>query len=156
MESSPQRLFWRVILGVAFGSLAFWLFKKGWDEEKTGLLALALLPAFISGGFFVKPIGIILTAPLFAFVDSVVFPKTRSNKPTLNLKLPRHYCRQSRYLEALEEYEIILKHYPDEIEAYAGAIWIHREVLNDENAAAALAQRARKRHLILEPFVLEA
>ena len=82
-------------------------------------------------------------------IESIIFPGTKFNKPTLNLKLPASYVKEGRYKEALEEYRKVLKHYPDETEAYDEAIWLYTEIFEEPEEALKLFNKAKRRNLAL-------
>ncbi len=94
------------------------------------------------------------TRPLMAVIDGIFLPGGRLEKPVLNLKLPAHYLDEARYEEALKEYRQILKHYPDETEAYEKSIWLEAAVFKRPAAARALLKRAKRRRLVLDPMMV--
>jgi len=52
-----------------------------------------------------------------AFTD-IILPSARHQRPPLSYRLARRYAQQLRHHEAVEEYEKILRYYPDEQGAY--------------------------------------
>jgi tetratricopeptide (TPR) repeat protein len=84
-------------------------------------------------------------------VDLIFSPGGRLEKPVLNLKLPAHYLKEGRYGEALAEYRRILKHHPDETEAWEKAIWLESRIFGRTAAAAKLERAARRRGLRPDP-----
>lgn len=146
----------RWIVALAFFGLAGWAAKTGYDTSRIGLLGAAL-PLFLVGVAFVwKTLFFLATRPLVVFIESIVFPRHRIEKPPLNLKLPAFYINEGRYTEAMEEYRKILKHYPDEPEAYEKAAWLNREIFDDPEEALRLIRKAERRSLVLDERVVKA
>lgn len=108
------------------------------------LAAMVFLWGFIFG---------LLTKPLLKMVDLVFSPGGRLEKPVLNLKLPAHYLKEERYEEALDEYRRILKHYPQETEAWEKAIWLEAEIFGRPAEASKLVRAARRRGIELDQRV---
>lgn len=84
-------------------------------------------------------------APLHALIDAIYLPGGRADKPTLNLKLPAYYREQDRPGEALAEYRKILRHHPDTLEAWIGALDLLVITYEDMPAARRLHARGRRR-----------
>lgn len=101
-----------------------------------------------------KPLFHFATRPLMALIDAVFLPGGKLEKPLLNLKLPAHYLDEARYGEALAEYRKILRHYPDEAEAYEKSIWLEAAVFKNRSAARALLKKAKRRRLTLDPAIV--
>lgn len=140
----------RWIVGIAFFGLSGWAMMTGYENVRVSLM-LSAIPLFVFGVIAIwKPLFALATRPLFLFVDSLFFPGGKLAKPTLNLKLPAFYINEGRYAEALDEYRKILKHYPDETEAYEKAIWLHLEIFEEPDEARKLLSRARRRNLVLD------
>jgi tetratricopeptide (TPR) repeat protein len=147
----------RWLFGIGLLGLSFRCVTEGY--ERLDLLSMLL-------GFFFFILGIcalwktifhLATRPFTLFIDSIFFPGGELSKPVLNLKLPAYYTNEGRYEEALVEYQRILRHYPDEIEAYEKAIWLYLEVFDQPFEAKKLLRRARRRRLPLdERIVLRA
>ena len=97
-----------------------------------------------------------MTRPFMLLIDSVFFPGGKRSKPVLNLKLPAYYVKEQRYAEALDEYEKILKHYPDEVEAYEGAIWLYSEIFDEKGEAEKLIRKASRRRLVLDERIVRS
>ncbi len=72
-----------------------------------------------------------LASPLLRFIDSIYLPGSHGGKPPLSYELPIYYERYFRGDEALEAYLAIIKHYPRQINAYAGAIRVCEQQLDD-------------------------
>ena len=141
---------YRWILGIAFLGVAFWCATTGYENLNFFLLLLAV-PLFVAGiSCLWKTIFYAATRPFTAMIDAVFFPGGKLSKPVLNLKLPRYYVNESRFDEALEEYQRIIKHYPDEAEAYDGAISLYVEIFEEPDEARKLYDRAKRRHLVLD------
>lgn len=61
----------------------------------------------------------------------VIFPDDRASRPTLSYLLAHRYTKLMRYAEALEEYEKIIRYYPDERNAYLELLTIAKGTDND-------------------------
>ena len=144
----------RRILGVLCLFLAW-----RWGTQDQDPLDVSRLVAAI-GAFLVGAVLLwsmvfdLATRPLFALVDLVFFPGGKFSRPVLNLKLPEYYVNEGRYAEALAEYRKIMRHHPDEAEAYERAIWIVQSVMQQPREAARLLRRARRRRLQLDPHIV--
>lgn len=144
----------RWLFGIGFLGLSFWCTTTGYEQEdhlKVLLGVVLLIPGF---GCLWKTIFHIATRPFMMMIDSIFFPGGKLSKPVLNLKLPAHYINESRYDEALLEYRRILKYYPDEVEAYEKAIWLHLDVFANPSEAERLLRRARRRRLTLDERII--
>lgn len=140
----------RLIFASGCFGFSFWAATYGYRNVHLALM-VSSIPLFAIGVIAVwKPLFKLLTHPLIAMVDGLFFPGGKLEKPTLNLKLPAYFIREGRYTEALEEYQRILKHYPDEVEAYEKSIWLHCEIFGDTDRAVRLLKRAEKRHLAID------
>ncbi len=115
-----------------------------------GPILLAALSFLIGAALIWADVFRLATLPLTALIDSLIFPRTKLAKPVLNLKLPAHYLNEARYEEALAEYHKILKHYPDEREAYEKAIWLEASIFHRPAAAEKLLRRAARRRIELD------
>ena len=71
-----------------------------------------------------RKISKILALPFLRFIDSIYLPGGHARKPPLNYDLAWHYEKMGRDDEALDEYRMILKYYPGELEAIAGMVRI--------------------------------
>jgi hypothetical protein len=144
----------RWLFGIGFLGLSFWCTTTGYeqgDHLKVLLGVGLLIPGF---GCLWKTIFHLATRPFMMMIDSIFFPGGKLSKPVLNLKLPAHYINESRYDEALLEYRRILKHYPDEVEAYEKAIWLQLDVFANPSEAERLLRRARRRRLTLDERII--
>lgn len=145
-----------IIIGISFFGLAFWTATAGFDAKSYGLM-LATIPLFLMGLFIVwKRLFALAVRPFVIFIESIYLPGGKLAKPVLNLKLPAYYLNEGRYTEALEEYRKIVKHHPDEVEAYERLIWLHCEIFDEVDEAKRLVRRAKRRHLVLDQRVLAA
>lgn len=150
------------------GTLIRWLFGIGllglsYHFATTGYESGNLSRVVGGAGLFVlgiiflwKTIFYLATRPLMRMVDSLFFPGGQLEKPVLNLKLPAYYINEERYDEALAEYRKILKHYPNEVEAYEKSIWLLHEVFDDPSSAGRLIRRAKRRRLTLDERVVRS
>ncbi len=151
----PHPIFrWTFAIG-CFG-LALWFLKNAFPPiegefrpfDTSGLVIGGLLLAL---GFFAIVTNVIqiATKPFVLLIDSIFFPGGKLSKPILNLKLPEFYLREGRYEEALDEYQKIMRHYPDETAAYEGAIDLLVNEFSDLNEAGKIHRKSQRRHLIL-------
>lgn len=148
-QSLPSLLFRLTFAGGCFG-FAFWAATYGYRNLHLTLM-VSSVPVFVLGVLVIwSPLFKFLTKPLIAMVDSLFFPGGKLDKPTLNFKLPTYLVNEGRYTEALGEYEKILKHYPDEVEAYEKAIWLQEDIFEEHEKARRLVKRAQRRHLALD------
>jgi tetratricopeptide (TPR) repeat protein len=146
----------RWLFGVGLLGLAYDMATTGYEDERFARI-LAGAGLFVLGILFLwKTIFHLATRPLTRLVDSIFFPGGKLGKPLLNLKLPAYYINEGRYSEALAEYRKVLKHYPNEVEAYEKAIWLLHDVFRDKSAAENLIRRARKRKLTLDERVVRS
>lgn len=107
--------------------------------------------AFFTGSVLIwSDVFRLATLPLTALIDSLIFPRAKLARPLLNLKLPAHYLAEGRHEEALEEYRKILKHHPDETEAYEKAVWLEASIFHRPAAAEKLLRRAARRGVELD------
>lgn len=144
----------RWLFGAGFLGLSFWCATSGYEQGDHLQVLLGVLLLIPGIGCLWKTIFHLATRPFTLMIDSIFFPGGRFSKPILNLKLPAHYINESRYDDALLEYRRILKHYPDEVEAYEKAIWLYLEVYGDPAEAERLLQRAKRRHLTLDERIV--
>lgn len=156
-----QRMMWdgvfnltRWLAGIGLLGLAYHWGVKMQDPIDPVALLIGIFCFFAGVVMMWKPIFFVVTRPFMAFIDAIFFPGGPIEKPVLNLKLPAHYLDEARYEEALAEYRQILKHYPDEAEAYEKAIWLEAAVFKDAAAAKSLLKRAKRRHLVLDPAIV--
>lgn len=150
---NPTPPFFRWLFALGCFGVAGWLVKSGIDDVDVGrFLSAALVFALGAVSIFTDLISL-ATRPFTAFIDSVFFPGGKPAKPSLNLKLPEYYRREGRHEEALAEYRKILKHYPDEPEAYEGAIELLMEEFGDTGTARKIYRRSKKRKVELSPQV---
>lgn len=144
----------RWLAGAGLLGLAWHWGTREQDPVNPARLLLAAASFLAALLFLWKPIFHLATRPLFALIDAIFFPGGASGKPSLNLKLPAHYLDEARYEEALAEYRKILRHYPDETEAYEKSIWLQAAVFKDPAAARALLKKAKRRRLVLDPAMV--
>lgn len=129
--------------------ISFYLAKEGYESQQFNIMFLGA-PVFALGILIIwKPLFQLITRPLMMMVDSIFFPGGSLEKPPLNLKLPAYYIEHERYEEARTEYRRIIKHYPDEVEAYERLVWLEAEIFEDRREARNLLRKARRRHLTL-------
>lgn len=144
----------RWLFGVGLLGLSYHFATTGYENMQFGRI-LSGAGLFVAGILFLwKTIFHLATRPLTRLVDSLFFPGGKLGKPLLNLKLPAYYINEGRYEEALTEYRKILKHYPDEIEAYEKTIWLLHDVFQDTGAAEKLIRQAKRRNLALDERVV--
>jgi tetratricopeptide (TPR) repeat protein len=144
----------RWLVGVGLLGLAWHWGTTEQEPINVMRLLLAAFTFFAGVAVMWKPIFYFATRPFLAVIDGIFLPGGRLEKPVLNLKLPAHYLDEARYEEALEEYRQILKHYPDETEAYEKSIWLEAAVFKRPVAARALLKRAKRRRLVLDPMMV--
>jgi len=125
--------------------ISLWLFKKSAidPEPETGL-----------GYGMLGMIGVIVCAALMApeiytlitrAVDALYFPGGKLDKPILSYKLPEFYRKEERFEESLEQYDIILEHYPREARAWIGAVELLIEDFGNREQAEDYYQRGRRK-----------
>lgn len=149
-----QGTLFRWLVGLGFFGVSFWMAKTGYLQTNLTLL-LGSVPLFLCGVVAIwKTVFHLFTRPLFLLIDSIFFPGGKLSKPVKNLKLPTYYLNEQRYSEALDEYLKILKHYPDETEAYERAIWLYAEIFDNPGEARKWVRRARRRHLVLDERIV--
>jgi len=144
----------RWLVGIGLLGLSWHWGTKEQDPIDVMRLLLAALTFFGGVAVMWKPIFYLATRPLMALVDGIFLPGGRLEKPLLNLKLPAHYLDEARYEEALAEYQQIMKHYPDETEAYEKSIWLEAAVFKRRSAARAVLKKAKQRRLALDPLMV--
>lgn len=144
----------RWLAGIGLLGLSWHWGTKEQDPIDVMRLLLAALTFFGGVAVMWKPIFYLATRPLMALVDGIFLPGGRLEKPLLNLKLPAHYLDEARYEEALAEYQQIMKHYPDETEAYEKSIWLEAAVFKRQSAARAVLKKAKQRRLALDPLMV--
>lgn len=91
-----------------------------------GLVVMVAAFAFIS-----FDVATWLASPLLRFIDSLYLPGGKETKVPLKYDLPLYYERHFRGEEALAAYEALIKAYPDQINAYAGAIRVSESQLQN-------------------------
>lgn len=153
----------RWLFGIGCLGLGAWLVADGLraevslipdpDSELPATTLRDTAASLIGGGLLIL-IGAIALAtelaalaaiPLHAFIDAIYLPGGRADKPTLNLKLPAYYREQDRPNDALAEYRKILRHHPDTLEAWLGALDLLVLTFEDTAAARRLYARGRRR-----------
>ncbi|MEM1442287.1 MAG: hypothetical protein AAGF67_08095 [Verrucomicrobiota bacterium] len=150
MSQEIYRTTLRLIFAFGCFGFSFWAAKHGYEKNLLTLM-VSSVPVFALGICAIwKFIFKLFTGPLIAMVDGLFFPGGKLEKPTLNFKLPAYLINQGRYTEALEEYQIILKHYPDEVEAYEKSIWLYCEIFEENEKALRLLKRAARRNLVID------
>lgn len=138
-----------LLAGGCFG-FSFWAATTGYREMRLTLM-VSSVPLFVVGALAIwTPLFALLTRPLLAMVDSLFFPGGKLDNPTLNLKLPAYLINEGRFTEALEEYESIMRHYPNEVEPYEKSIWLHVEIFKEPEKAHRVLKRAQRRNLTLD------
>ncbi len=150
MTEDAQKTLYRWILGVALFGIALWLAKKGYHTLNPTYMGLAVICFVIGLTAVWESLFAAATRPFMILIESILFPGTKLAKPILNLKLPAYYVNEGRYDEALAEYRKVLKYYPDEAEAYDGAIWLYVEIFEEPEEAQKLFNKASQRHLALD------
>lgn len=154
MSNETKGTILRWMVGWAFFGLAGWCIERGVRIDDFSLI-LCSVPLFLIGVMALwKTIFHVATRPFILMVDSLFFPGGELAKPVLNLKLPGYYIQEGRFDEALTEYRKILKHYPDEVEAYEKAIWLYVTVFEEPAQARRLVARAKRRNLTLDDAVI--
>lgn len=83
---------------------------------------------------------------------NIILPSDTFNKPVLSYNLARLYVRQMRYSESLDQYKMILRHYPEEREAYRELISFCG--LMGETAVASRYQKSFQKMFPGEPLEL--
>lgn len=151
MTETKPILRWIFAIG-CFGVSA-WMAKTGYDSLDPGYLGLALLLFVVAFASIFTKLLAIAARPFTLLIDSIFFPGGPLSRPILNLKLPHYYLREGRYDEALEEYRKIIRFYPDEAEAYEGAIELLVRRFQDFSTAEKLYRKSRRRHLVLNPVI---
>lgn len=150
MRHSIHRTILRLLLSGGCFGFSFWAATTGYKTTQLTLM-LSSVPVFAIGVLAIwTPLFALLTRPLTAMVDSLFFPGGKLDKPVLNLKLPAYLINEGRYTEALEEYRQILKHYPEEVEAYEKSIWLYQDIFDEPEKARGIVRRAERRHLVLD------
>ena len=144
----------RWIVGIGFFGVASWCANVGYHDARPGLLLAALLLFLCGVGAVWTTVFHFFTRPLLALVDSIFFPGGKLSRPVKNLKLPAYYLNEGRYAEALDEYLKVLRHYPDEVEAYEKAIWLYVEIFENPTEARKWMRRARRRRLVLDERIV--
>lgn len=144
----------RWLCGIGLLGVSYELATKGYESgQLTRIIAGA--GVFILGILFLWPtIFHLATRPLMRMVDSLFFPGGKLGKPLLNLKLPAFYINEGRYDEAFAEYRKILKHYPDEVEAYEKSIWLLYDIFHKPGDARKLIRQAKRRGLSLDERIV--
>ncbi len=130
------------VAGVVFGLMTW---KEGADGEFTVRYFLqGLVAMLISFLVVATDVARWFASPLLRFIDSVYLPGGEADKAPLKYELPLYYERHFRSEEALEAYETLIKSYPDQINAYAGAIRVCENQLNDQERARRWRRNAER------------
>jgi hypothetical protein len=137
----------RLLAGGGLLWLACQFGTRGQDPLNLPRLLIAAVAFLAAMAFLWATAFRLATKPFRLLVDLVFSPGGRLEKPILNLKLPAHYLKEGRYEEALAEYRRILRHHPDETEAWEKAIWLESRIFGRNAAAAKLERTARRRGL---------
>jgi len=135
----------RQLGAIGFFGLSLWLFRKSvtHPEPETGLgyALLGMLGVIVGTALLTPEIYTIITRG----VDALYFPGGKLDKPLLSYKLPEFYRKEERLEEALEQYDIILEHYPREARAWIGAIELLIEDFGNRQQAESYYQRGRRK-----------
>lgn len=87
-----------------------------------------------------------LTYPLTWLVDAFFGTGVGGgDKPPLDLRLARHYIKEGRMEEALDEYLRVMEFHPHVSETYEQAMILTAEVENDREAVEKLFEQGRRR-----------
>lgn len=144
----------RWLFGIGLLGLSYHVATTGYESGNLSRVVGGAGLFLLGFAFLWKTIFHLATRPLMRMVDSLFFPGGKLDKPLLNLKLPAYLINEGRYDEALAEYRKILKHYPDEVEAYEKAIWLLHVIFSNPSAATSLIRRAKRRRLTLDERVV--
>ncbi len=127
--------------GVAFG-LTTWFIGEGHPGLVflNGLAVMAVAFLLVSTDF-----AALLASPILKFIDSVYLPGGHLDKALLNYDLPLYYERHFRGEEALAAYIQLIRAYPDQINAYAGAVRVCQNQLDDTHQAKKWWAEAERR-----------
>lgn len=135
----------RWILAIGLWGCGLFLARYGYAKLEFSWFVPAVILAF-AGLFLVLRDCIQLAAmPFVALVNSIVFPRTRSSRPTPNYQLAEFYVEEERYDEAEIEYRTIIRYHRRELRAYLGLIELLVFLGRSREAAAVL--RSARRHL---------
>ena len=127
--------------GVALG-LVIWLTGAKVDPGHAFLFGLgAMSYAFL---LISTDVAAWLATPVLKFIDSIYLPGAHSKKAPLAYELPIYYERHFRSEEALAAYLAIIRNYPRQINAYAGAIRVCRNQLHDSSKASHWLREAER------------
>jgi tetratricopeptide (TPR) repeat protein len=123
------------------------------------------IPGFGAAGYLIVSFGalifaVLLVSPETAFrvaewcsrpFTDLLFPSDEFAKPLLSYVLARRYARELRLSDAVDEYEKIIRYYPDEKDAYLELIAVAQQ-LNDRKLLKSCLKRYRKRFKQAPPF----
>ncbi len=146
----------RILVAIALISTA-WPFALHGHDLRIEPLRILIAVAFLIPGLALLWPWIFRLAihPFTSFIEAIYSPKQPLEKPLLNLSLPTYYINESRYEEALEEYQKILRYYPREAEAYEKAIWLEAEIFHRPRRAIRLVRRAKRHRVKLDSRIIK-
>ena len=141
----------RVVARWGFGlALEFWAFRKfyrifnGPPDMMSALVGSIFgFAALIAGVVCLAPELVpAIASPIARFFSGFVFPDETGTAP-LDYTLARFYVKNGRSAEALEQYFLIVKNYPQEVAAYREGLEVARSI-GDGAAAERLEKMARR------------
>jgi len=86
------------------------------------------------------------SAPVWRFISGIIYPDEQFKAPPVNYTLPRSYHQRLRHEEAIEEYQKIIRHHPQEQTAYLECIEVMLHLNDIHGAKKVLAEGLRKLH----------
>lgn len=138
-----KRWRWGLFAAGAIFGLMTWV--NGAKSDFSPLFFLEGLAAMLAAFLLVATdIARWLASPFLRYIDSIYMPAAKNEKAPLTYDLPLYYERHLRSEEALEAYEAIIKAYPDQINAYAGAIRVCEQQLQDHARARRWRRNAER------------
>lgn len=101
--------------------------------------------AFVNAVLLTAPETALRVAEWFGRLCSgIFFPSEEFSKPPLSYRLARRYRDEKRYEDAARQYRKIIRHYPDEADAYVELLDVARQ-MGDRDLAREYRIRFRRR-----------
>lgn len=142
----------RWILAFGLWGCGLFLARYGYANLRFSWFVPAVILAFAGLFLVVKDCIKLAAAPFVALINSIVFPRVRSSKPTANYQVAEFYVEEERYEEAEIEYRTIIRYHRRELRAYLELMELLVSLGRGEEAADVL--RSARRHLRNDPEAL--
>lgn len=141
----------RWIIGVAMITKGAAMLVKSAAGSSDGGYAGAMAYALLSFALIILGLLLIarditqwITTPIWRFISGIIFPDEKFERPRVNYALPRGYRQRFRPEDAIEHYLDIIRHHPQELDAYLECMEVMIETGDREGVERLLATARKK------------